>query len=136
MDAQLLRLEGKEYVLVKRSEYERLRALARAASVGEGLLALPAPLADGNFPAVEYARASLARKIIIQREALGLGQAELARRAGIRPETLNRIEKGNMTPGVATVEKLSRALQSAELECGKKTSRSARKAPAKRKRKR
>ena len=37
-------------------------------------------------------------------------QVELARRAGIRTETLNRIEKGKHAPSVSTIEKLERAL--------------------------
>ena len=69
--------------------------------------------ARGEYPAVEYARTSLARKIIKARRAAGLSQAELARRAGIRPETLNRIEKGKTTPDVATIAKIDRALETA-----------------------
>ena len=47
---------------------------------------------------------------------LGLSQAELARRAGIRPETLNRIEQGKRSASVATVDKIDRALRKAEGE--------------------
>ena len=72
-----------------------------------------AAAARGEYPAVEYARTSLARKIIKARRAAGLSQAELARRAGIRPETLNRIEKGKTTPDVATIAKIDRALETA-----------------------
>lgn len=67
--------------------------------------------ARGNIPAVPYARASLARKIIKARRQAGLTQAELARRAAIRPETLNRIEKGKTTPDTATIVKIERALE-------------------------
>ena len=74
--------------------------------------ALPAMDADGHFPAIPYARASLARKILRRRRAAGMTQAELARRAGIRPETMCRIEKGNVTPSVRTVEKIVCALES------------------------
>jgi HTH-type transcriptional regulator / antitoxin HipB len=102
------RVNGKRMVLLEESEYERLRAKA-----DEGEPLLPAPDADGNYPAVAYARASLARKIVRQRRRLGLTQAELARRAGIRPETLNRLEQGKHTPTVATVEKIDRALREA-----------------------
>jgi transcriptional regulator with XRE-family HTH domain len=38
---------------------------------------------------------------------------ELARRAGIRVETLNRIETGKRTPSIATIEKLDAALRAA-----------------------
>ena len=67
--------------------------------------------AQDKFPAVEYARASLSRKIIKARRMAGLTQVELARRAGIRPETLNRIEKGKTTPDVATIAKIERAIE-------------------------
>jgi transcriptional regulator with XRE-family HTH domain len=63
------------------------------------------------YPAVEYARASLARKLIRDRVAAGLSQRELATRAGVRVETLCQIETGKHTPSVPTVEKLDRALK-------------------------
>jgi DNA-binding XRE family transcriptional regulator len=72
---------------------------------------LPKPDADGNYPAVAYARVSLARKIVKARRRAVWTQADLARRAGIRPETLNRIEKGKTTPEVATIAKIERALE-------------------------
>ena len=75
---------------------------------------LPTPNAAGHVPAVAYARASLARKLIRRRWGVGLSQAELARRSGIRPETLNRIEKGKTTPDTATVEKIVRVLERVE----------------------
>ena len=62
---------------------------------------------------MEYARASLARKIVKARRMAGLTQADLARRAGIRPETLNRIEKGRTTPDVATIARIERAIENA-----------------------
>jgi len=77
---------------------------------------LPEPLPDGNYPAVEYLRVSLARKIIRHRRRVGLTQAELARRAGIRPETLNRVEHGKRSPRLRTVEKIDRALREVERE--------------------
>jgi DNA-binding XRE family transcriptional regulator len=52
--------------------------------------------------------------ILRARRKLGLSQAELARRAGIRPETLNRIEQGRNKPSVPTIAKIDRALQAAE----------------------
>jgi predicted transcriptional regulator len=70
----------------------------------------------GNLPAVAYARASLARKIIRQRRAAGLSQVQLARRARIRPETLNRIERGKVAPAIRTVERIVRALEAAEAD--------------------
>lgn len=99
-------VNGKRMVLLEEDEYDRLR---QKADEWEPLL--PEPLPDGNYPALEYMRVSLARKIIRQRRRVGLTQAELARRACIRPETLNRIEQGKRTPSAATVEKIDRALK-------------------------
>lgn len=80
---------------------------------GTATTALPRPDAAGLVPAVAYARTSFARKIIKARRAAGLTQAALARRAAIRPETLNRIEKGKTTPDTATIAKIERALAAA-----------------------
>jgi DNA-binding XRE family transcriptional regulator len=112
-EIQTVTLAGKAFVILERSEYERLRALARAEDETD-LPALPKPDASGNYPAVSYARTSLARKIIRRRRVAGLTQADLARQAGIRPETLNRIERGRSSPDVGTVEKIVRALERAE----------------------
>ena len=54
-----------------------------------------------------------ARDILRARRKLGLSQADLARRAGIRAETLNRIEKGKNTASVPTIAKIDRALNKA-----------------------
>jgi DNA-binding XRE family transcriptional regulator len=70
--------------------------------------------ARGNYPAAEALQVSIARSILRQRRAAGLTQVELARLAGIRPETLNRIEKGKHVPSVATVDRLDRALTKAK----------------------
>jgi len=107
MLAQTIMLEGKPYVVLPRDEFDRLSTLAKA---GE-LPPLPKSDAQGNYPAVEYARASLARKIIRDRVAAGLSQRELATKAGVRVETLCRIETGKHTPSVPTVDKIDRALK-------------------------
>ena len=115
MSVQNIHLDGKTYVVLEREEYDRLAALAKA---GE-LPPLPPADADGNVPAVEYARASLARKIIRDRVTAGLNQKELAQRAGIRVETLCRIETGKHTPSVATITKIDRALKQARKRKGR-----------------
>jgi DNA-binding XRE family transcriptional regulator len=91
------------------SEYRKLKG-ARGEPV------LPQPDAKGNYPAMEALRVVLARKIIRRRRAVGLTQVELARRAGIRPETVNRIEQGKHTPSVETINKIDRALRKVEGE--------------------
>ena len=92
-----------------RDEYDRLTTLAKAAD----LPPLPERNAAGNYPAVEYARASLSRKIIRDRVAVGLSQRQLALRAGVRVETLCRIETGKHTPSLPTIDKIDRALKAA-----------------------
>jgi DNA-binding XRE family transcriptional regulator len=106
-------MNGKRYVLVPEDEYEllRLRPLGRDDA---DLPPLPEIGPDGTYPAIEYATVSLARKLILDRRRVGLSQAELARRAGIRVETLNRIERAKVSPSVRTVEKIDRALREAE----------------------
>jgi len=75
--------------------------------------ALPSADAHGNYPAQETLRVILARQIIKRREAVGWTQAELAGRAGVRQETVCRIETGKHAPSISTVDKLDRALQEA-----------------------
>ncbi len=116
MRIQTIELAGNEYVLILKSQYNRLRrGKAQLDEVKEaGLPSLPEADADGTYPAVATGRAILARKIMKRRWALGWSQAKLAREAGIRPETLNRIEKCRVTADLATVNKLVAALGKAE----------------------
>ena len=41
-----------------------------------------------------------------------------ARRAKIRPQTLNRLEQGKRTPSIATIQKIQHALEAAARERG------------------
>ncbi len=75
-------------------------------------------MVDGNRPAMEYARASLARKLIRDRRRAGLTQAELASRAGIRERSLARMGNGKSTPDAAVFEKIHRALEKVERQRG------------------
>jgi transcriptional regulator with XRE-family HTH domain len=52
----------------------------------------------------------IGRRIRELREEKGLGQAELARRAGLYKNTLYRFEKGLQTPGAGMVDRLAGAL--------------------------
>lgn len=108
---QTVTLTGERFVILPEAEY--LRLLGEEAEPE-----LPAPDAKGRYPAVESARVILARKLIRARRALGWSQAELARRAGVRMETLNRLEHGKHSPNVAAVDKLSDALQAGEARAG------------------
>jgi len=77
------------------------------------LTPLPKPDEEGNVPALEYVRASIARDIIRERKALGLTQEQLAKQSGVRQETICRLETGLHSPTVRTVEKIERALRRA-----------------------
>src|SRR5256885_6137333 len=109
MIRQIVQRNGKRYALVEPAELRRLEKLA--ASTHEGNLpAWPPADPSGNRPAVEYARVSIARKIIEQRRALGLSQQELARLASVRQETISRLESGKHSPTIRTVDKIEEAL--------------------------
>lgn len=112
MTVKILELAGKRWAIMSEKDYKRLAAHASEKSDWPDL---PKPDAEGNYPAAEYARASLARKIIKARRQAGLSQVELARRAAIRPETLNRIEKGKTTPDTATIAKIEHALAATQV---------------------
>ena len=127
MTTQTIMVDGKPYVLLPRDEYDRLTVLAKAAD----LPPLPAPNASGNNPAGEYARVSLARKIIRGRAAAGWTQRELAKRAGISFEHLCRIESGKHIPSVPTIDKLHRALRQADSQPQRAEKRPAKRQPAK-----
>lgn len=103
---QTVILAGQRFVIVPEAEYRRMAEDSPA-------LSLPPRDARGNYPAAEALQISIARSILRERRVAGLTQVELARLAGIRPETLNRIEKGKHAPSVATLEKLERALEKA-----------------------
>jgi DNA-binding XRE family transcriptional regulator len=113
---QYLTAGDKRLVVLEEAEYERLARIADEWEPG-----LPQPDERGNFP-LEALAIALARDILRARRQLGLTQAELARRAGIRPETLNRIEQGKHTASVATVDKIDRALKRVEAERREKKS--------------
>src|SRR5665213_768228 len=90
-------------MVIDRAEFERLTG--RAIDVGDPLPPLPAPDAHGNYPAIPYGRALLARRIVAARNRAGWSQAELARRAGVRKETIHRIEAGKNNPDERAVDK-------------------------------
>jgi ribosome-binding protein aMBF1 (putative translation factor) len=66
---------------------------------------------DGNYDAIEYARLSIARKIIADRRQAGLSQGELADLSGVRRETISRIESGKHTATQQVIEKLDKAMR-------------------------
>jgi DNA-binding XRE family transcriptional regulator len=73
----------------------------------------PLPPADenGHYSAIETARVIIARQVIRSRRAAGWTQAELAARAGVRQETISRIETGKHSPGLKTMAIIDQALK-------------------------
>jgi DNA-binding XRE family transcriptional regulator len=108
LTARRVTVKGKRMVMMDEPTYE---ALLRKADLWEP--DMPQPDADGNYPALEALAVIQARDILRARRKLGLSQVDLARRAGIRPETLNRIEQGRNKPSVPTIAKIDRALKEA-----------------------
>lgn len=115
MAEQVVTRGGKRFVLVEERKWQRIRQWAeRAEGAIESMLPeYPPADARGNRPAVAHARVSIARKIIMARKAAGLSQQQLAKLAGIRQETLCRLETGKHSPTVRTVDKIDRALKQA-----------------------
>jgi DNA-binding XRE family transcriptional regulator len=109
MIRQVIDIRGQRFILVEEADLLQLERIAGKADTRLP----PYPPADeqGNRPALEYARVSIARDIIKERKALDLTQEQLAKLAGIRQETLSRIESGKHSPTVRTIEKIDRALK-------------------------
>jgi DNA-binding XRE family transcriptional regulator len=93
--AQRITVGGRRFVLVPERQYARL---------------LEGEVPPGSLDAAEYARLSIGRDLRTKRREAGLSQAEVARRAGIRTETLNRLENGRANPTIGTVRSILRAL--------------------------
>jgi ribosome-binding protein aMBF1 (putative translation factor) len=107
MAYQTVELEGVRYVILREALFRRL---CEHANVKQR------PDLMENQPRLEFDRSALAERLKHRRRAAGLSQVELARRAGIRAETLNRIERGRTEPDFATVRKLVEAMNAFEQE--------------------
>jgi transcriptional regulator with XRE-family HTH domain len=60
----------------------------------------------------EFIRKSFGRVFRAKRKLVGLTQAEVAKIAGVRPETVYRLESGRDTnPTVKTLERMLRAVE-------------------------
>ncbi len=113
IDLQRIEVAGQRFVLLPETEYDRLcsKAGESVPLSDDDLPPLPKPDKHGRFPAVEYARVSLARDIIRERRAAGLTQQELARLAGTRQETISRIESGKHTASHRLIDRIDEALR-------------------------
>ena len=102
MHTDTITIQGKRFVVIPEKEYMQLT---------DRLPELPEPDSQGRRPAVAAARAIMARQLISERQEAGLSQAELAKRAGLRQETISRIESGKVTPTVRTMEAIDKVLR-------------------------
>jgi ribosome-binding protein aMBF1 (putative translation factor) len=110
---QRIEVAGQRFVLLPEREYDRLcsRAGEIVAINDDTLPPLPKPDKRGNFPALEYARISLARDIVRDRRTAGIKQQQLAKLVGTRQETISRVESGKQTASVKLIDKIDRALK-------------------------
>ena len=104
MRVQTVKIEGKELVILTRAEFDRLMEKAGV------MPQLPKASKDGSVPAVEFATANIAREVVRRRIAAGMTQQELAKKVGIRAETISRLEAGKHIPRIETIERIDRVL--------------------------
>ena len=93
-----LNIDGVDYVVIPRAEYEGR------------LPKLPSADARGERPAKAAILAVVARSLIRRRTAAGLDQKRLAALAGVRAETISRIESGRYRPRRETMLRIDHAL--------------------------
>ena len=105
MTKATIEIKGERFVLIPEAEYE--------AELAATLPPLPPKFPDGTREARACIRVSIARDIIQERRELGLTQTQLAKLAGIRQETLSRLESGKHRPNERTVERIEAAFKRA-----------------------
>ena len=86
---QRVRLDGKWYVIVEENEFRVLTQTRNPKRKNDVL------------DAMNISDQCLADRLLQRRQEAGLTQKDLAELAGVRVETLNRIEKGRTTPDIS-----------------------------------
>jgi len=102
IDFQIIEQNGKPaFAVLPWTSFERVRPmLEQQAKIKSGI---PGP--------VVKAYAIDGKSLVLAwREHLGLSQAEVARKAGMKQPALSRIEKGDSRPRTATLKKLADAM--------------------------
>jgi DNA-binding XRE family transcriptional regulator len=108
---ELVDLGGVRYAILPEAT---LRDVCRRAAVQTIAVGESGP-PEGSLSEMEQMNGDeLATRLAARRKSVGLTQASLAREARIRVETLNRIERGKVTPDFATIRKLLTAIKAAE----------------------
>jgi DNA-binding XRE family transcriptional regulator len=95
---QRIQLDGTYYVIIAEDEFRALTHPRDSKGKGDVL------------DAMNVSDQCLADRLLLRRQDAGLTQKELATLAGVRVETLNRIEKGRTTPDFKTIRKLVNAI--------------------------
>jgi DNA-binding XRE family transcriptional regulator len=95
---QRVRLDGNWYVIIKEDEFRALTQIRTS------------PRKQDVLDAVSISDQRLADRLLQRRQDAELTQKDLARLAGIRIETLSRIENGRTTPDFKTIRKLVNAI--------------------------
>ena len=105
---QTISIANDELVVLSRKDFNRLMEKA-------GMLpARPRRDAHGNVPARAAIDVSIARDLVTDRIRRGWTQTELARRSGVRLETISRIESGKHVPRREALLKIEHALSGKE----------------------
>jgi DNA-binding XRE family transcriptional regulator len=107
MTVQTVNLDGKKIVILTQEAFEELMEKAGV------LPAFPPADKHGNRDAIAFAKAAIGRDLVTRRIAAGWTQKELARRAGVRLETISRLEAGRHSPTRETMTRLDGALKKA-----------------------
>ncbi|MBN1909343.1 MAG: helix-turn-helix transcriptional regulator [Pirellulales bacterium] len=108
MAKRTVKIDGTRYVLIPEAELAALEGRD-----------FPPIAEDGTCEALSFVRASIAQDIVRERRRLGLAQKELAKMAGIRQETLSRLESGRHRPHVRTVMRVEAALARRQSKLGR-----------------
>ena len=107
-------LDGVRYAILREDLFREVCSRAGIAPFAS----MPRAAPDAEIAGIDLNldREPLAKKLVLRRKRAGLTQAELARRAGIRAETLNRVERGHTSPDFSTIRKLIVAINEADAE--------------------
>lgn len=108
MNVATVTRHGKKFALVPIEAYRRYLAETRT-----NLPDYPPLDAHGTRNALESIRVLIARRLIQDRTSAGLTQQQLAELAGVRQETISRIESGKHTATMRIVNKLDKAIGNA-----------------------
>src|ERR1035437_955754 len=97
MRIQTLQVDDKTMVVLSKEDFDGLMEKAGV------LPPMPAKTQSGNYPATETCNAIIAKKIVTRRIRAGMTQVELARKSGVRFETISRLESDKQVPRRETI---------------------------------